>query len=82
MVLPWLSCYCQLFPIQASLSEDVGVAKGGVKSGGESSMKLDWPSISLPSYTPGQLSNSPKMMVLMELICRSVHVGEKILVFR
>lgn len=68
----------------ATKSGDVGVAKGvaTAKSGGESSMKLDWPSESLSSYVPGQIQDSPKMVVLLELICRSVHLGEKMLVFR
>lgn len=52
------------------------------KSGGsESTMKLDWPS-SLQAYVSGQIQNSPKMVVLLELICHSVHMGERILVFR
>ena len=72
--------------------EDEGVAKGvatkpgsgsgGVGTGGESSMKLDWPSAALPSYVSGHIQDSPKMVVLLELICHSVHLGEKILVFR
>lgn len=76
-------------PVQ--VVEDEGVAKGvvtkastgitGGGSGGESSMKLDWPS-TLPSYVSGHIQDSPKMVVLLELICHSVHLGEKILVFR
>lgn len=63
--------------------DDEGVAKGvAMKSGGESSMKLDWPSAALPSYVSGKIQDSPKMVVLLELIFHSVHVGEKILVFR
>ena len=64
------------------------MAKGGAKSGassgsgGDSGMKLDWPTSSLPSYVVGQIQDSPKMVVLLEIICRSVHLGERILVFR
>ncbi len=58
-----------------------GGASGG-GGGGESSMKLDWPSSSLPSYNPGQVQDSPKMAVILELVFRSVHLSEKILIFR
>ncbi len=68
--------------------ESSGSKPGGSKNGsagvggGESSMKLEWPTSSLPQYTPNNLQNSPKMVVLLELIFRSVKVGEKVLVFR
>lgn len=56
------------------------MAKGVAKN--ESSMKLDWPNSALPSYVAGKVQDSPKMVVLLDLICNSVHLGEKILVFR
>jgi len=40
------------------------------------------PSIALPNYQTGLLSNSPKMAVMMELINRSVMLGDRVLVFR
>jgi hypothetical protein len=66
-----------------STPEEEGVVTkpGGSGGGSESSMKMDWPS-SLPSYVSGQLQDSPKMVVLLELICHSVHLGERMLVFR
>ena len=66
-------------------NEELGVPKPGNKSGsggGESSMKLEWPSASLPHYAPGNLQDSPKMVILLELVFRSVKMGEKILIFR
>ena len=50
--------------------------------GGESTMKLEWPTSSLPDYVPGQIKDGSKMVVLLELICHSVHLGEKMLIFR
>lgn len=67
---------------QVPCVDEMGMAKQGVKAGGESSMKLEWPTASLPSYVAGQLHHSPKMVILLELIFRSVKIGEKILVFR
>ena len=50
---------------------------------GESFYKLSLqPSIALSNYKTGLLSNSPKMMVMMELIDRSVQLGDRVLVFR
>ena len=50
---------------------------------GESFFKLSLqPSIALSNYKTGLLSNSPKMVVMMELIDRSVHLGDRVLVFR
>ena len=62
----------------------VAVAKPVVKGSGgvESSVRLDWPSESLPSYVPGELENGPKMVILQQLIHRTVQLGEKILIFR
>ena len=40
------------------------------------------PTSDIPNYQPGVLENSPKMVILAELIDRSVHVGDKILIFR
>ena len=65
----------------------MGVAKkssGGGMGESSSSMKLEWPSVPLPipAYVPGHLHNSPKMVILFNLIFYSVHLGERILVFR
>ena len=50
---------------------------------GESFFKLSLqPSIALSNYKTGLLSNSPKMVVMMELIDRSVQLGDRVLVFR
>ena len=40
------------------------------------------PSSDIPNYRPGVLENSPKMVVLVELVDRSVQLGDKILIFR
>ena len=54
-----------------------------VYNDGESFYKLSLqPSIALSNYKTGLLSNSPKMMVMMELIDRSVQLGDRVLVFR
>ena len=77
--------------VHAETPDEVGGAVGGAKKscgGGmgesSSSMKLDWPSVPfpLPAYAPGRLHDSPKMVVLFNLIFHSVHLGERILVFR
>ena len=36
----------------------------------------------LPQYEMGRLDNSPKMVVAMEILDRSVQVGDKLLIFR
>lgn len=62
----------------------MGVVKpGGVRgvASESSTMKLDWPA-SLTDYVPGQVNESPKMMVLLEILCQSVHLGERVLIFR
>ena len=81
----FLFCCVCLFVLQIPWVDDVGVVKmGGTGKigGGESSMRLDWPKEVIPSYVPERIQDSPKMVVLLELICRSVHLGEKVLVFR
>ena len=40
------------------------------------------PSTALSNYKTGLLSNSPKMVVMMELIDRAVQLGDRVLVFR
>ena len=40
------------------------------------------PSSVIPTYQPGLLESSPKMLILVELIDRSVQLGDKILIFR
>ena len=36
----------------------------------------------LPPYQTGRLDNSPKMVVTMEILDRSVQLGDKLLIFR
>ena len=61
-----------------------GGGAGGGESSSSSSMRLEWPSqvLPLPTYRPGQLQAGSKMVVLFNLIFHSVHIGERILVFR
>ncbi len=73
--------------LQVQPPDEVGVARkggGGAGEAGSSSMKLDWPtaSLPLPAYVPGRLHDSPKMVVLFNLVFHTVHLGERILVFR
>lgn len=75
------------FCAQVPWGEEVGVSKPssskcGGGSGGDSSMKLEWPTTALPQYSPGNLQDSPKMAVLLELVFHSVKIGEKLLIFR
>jgi len=68
--------------LQTSWLDEAGLPKVLMsKSEPGSLCKIDWPSIALPNYQTGLLSNSPKMAVMMELINRSVMLGDRVLVF-
>jgi RAD54-like protein 2 len=65
-----------------SWQEEVGLPKNLLPKG--ETNKLEWPNEALamlPPYQTGRLDNSPKMVVAMEILDRSVQMGDKLLIF-